>query len=418
MYKIFRMRRLKTLLIIALAVLAVYQTGQLWFVNITNHSFLNYLTAFFNPATPDGYSDIVRPSRVVFGNGDGLFDMRYGVTVPVANEAITEVLRRGVFEGAGDAESVLGGVLQGAVVLYEYAFAMRADIFAPAFNQRSGFTLTDRGINYFDAVAVSPNHVTFLTHDRAWTFSLPDGVFSLPDFYIDPELYFINTGSRTFLPQVQNRWRHHPLRIANPYANPTGDPQLDTVNAQVAHFFDNPAIRNLRMADNIITISTINTVVRYLPGNVLEYIDFRPIRRNNPPDLMTDFSAALAFINRDPHAVSHDFFLAGYEVQGRTHVFWFNYIIGEPEAGGFPLLAPEQGWGPAHDPLHFPIEIVVDHGRVSRYRKVAFLFDLDTTQQQVLTRASLMTDGEGVPFLFGYPAVQGAGLVLRAGGNR
>jgi hypothetical protein len=414
------MYRLKSLLIILLAVLAVYQTWQLWFVNFTNRSFFDYFTVLFDRGVPDGNTDIVRPTRIVVGNGDGRFDMRYGIGSPPAEEAIAEILRRGVFGGTTRAQHALEAALAQPVILFEYAFPMRADIFATAFNQRTGMVLTDRGVETFNAVAIIPTGVIFIDEkqDRAWTFNLPSGEFAVGDFYIDTGLFFISDLPHGFLPRTQTGWRYRPLLMTNPYTNRSGEVQLNSVNAQVAHFFDNPAVRNPRMEENVITISTINTVVRYLPGNILEYNCFRPIRRDNPPDFMTDFSAALAFIRRDPHAASHDFFLVGYEVQGRTHVFHFNYIIGGPESGGFPLLPPEHGWGPTHDPLHFPIEIVVDHGRVSRYRKLTFVFDLDTTQQQVLTRASLAAAGEGTAFTLGYPAVQGAGLELSRGENR
>ncbi|MCL2604343.1 MAG: hypothetical protein FWD90_07680 [Defluviitaleaceae bacterium] len=408
------LRRIKTLVIIVLGVLAVYQTGRLWFVNITNRSFFVYFAALFDAPAPDGYTDIVRPMRVVFGNGDGRFDMRYGVNEPTADNAIAEILRRGDFVGTSDAAPTLNAALRGPIVLYEYAFTVNSDIFAPAFNSRTGAALTDRGLESFNAVAVVPAGVIFLDSERAWTFALPSGQFQLPDFYIDDNLYFNATDTRIFLPRTQDGWRHNTLRMTNPYANRLGEVQLHSVNAQVSYLFDNPAIRNPRMVDNVITISTINTRVRYFPGNILEYNCFRPIRRGERPDFMTDFSGALAFVNNDPHASSHDFYLAGFESRGRTHVFWFNYVIGGTEAGGFPLLTPEDGWGPTHDPLPYPIEVVVDHGRVTRYRKLAFTFGLDTLNRQTLTPGALnIPTREGERFMLGFPAEQGAGLEIR-----
>jgi len=409
-----KIRKLKSVVIIALAVLAVYQTGQLWFVNITNRSFFVYLAALFDPPSPDGYTDIVRPSRVIFGNGDGRFDMRYGVNEPSADNAITEILRRGIFINMGEAAPILNTALRGPVILYEYAFTMRADVFAPAFNQSTGAVLTDRGLDAFNAVAVLPTSVIFLDDEHAWTFALPSGYFYIPDFYINDDLYFNATDTRIFLPRTLNGWRHNPLRMTNPYANRSGEVQLHSVNAQVSHFFDNPAMRNPRMEGNVITITTINTRLRYLPGNVLEYNCFRPIRREQSPDFMTDFAGALAFINNDPHASNHDFYLAEYELNGRTHIFRFNYIIGGTATGGFPLFAPEQGWGPANDPLYYPVEITVDHGHVTRYRKSAYIFDLDIMHQLTLTPNALnVAVGEGERLTLGFPAELGMGLELR-----
>jgi hypothetical protein len=391
-----KLRKLKSLAIIILIALALYQTGRLWFVNITNRSFFIYVTAFFNSAVPDGDEKFTRPMRVIFGNGDGRFDMRYGENLPEADNAIREILRRGVFSGSADVASAFFVASHGPMVIYEYAFPMQADIFALAFSQSSAARLTDRGVYSFNSVAVLPSSVVFFGDERAWTFSLQSGDFVLPEFYINNDLYFTASFRGDFFPQTQTGWLHRPIAMSNPYANRSGELRLDSVNAQVSHFFDNPAMRNPRMLDNVITISTINTVVRYLPGNVLEFNCFRSVRRGTPTGFKGDFSAALDFINRDVNVIN-DFYLAGYEARGRTHVFWFNYVI-----DGFPLLA-----------LEHPIEVEVDRGRVSRYRKTAFTYHLNENQQYVLTQGMLIPSGEGTRPVLGYPAVSGAALEVR-----
>ncbi|MCL2187827.1 MAG: hypothetical protein FWC16_02205 [Defluviitaleaceae bacterium] len=412
------MSRVKSLLIVCLAALAIYQTGLLWFVNITNRSFFIYFTQLFDRGVPDGYTDIIRPRRVIYGNGDGFFTLRYGERSEMANSAITEILARGVFNGIVPAETALTAALQAPVILHEYAFPLRAEIFATAFSQRSTI-LSDRGIDAITRVAVLNEGVIFMDETHAWAFNLPVGTFELDTVYIDRGLFFVSDEQTpwVFIPRTEAGYRHHPIRVVNPYANRSGEVQLNSVNAQVSHFFDNPAVRNPRMEENVITISTINTVVRYLPGNVLEFNCFRPIRRREAPNFMTDFSAAVAFINNDVN-VQNDFLLARYEVRGRTHVFWFSYVIRDEDARGFPLIAPQGGWGSAAAPLFYPIEVVVDHGRVSRYRKVAFIFELDATQHFALSQDAFNPQGAGASYIFGYPAIHGAGLVLyRVGGG-
>jgi hypothetical protein len=427
------MHRLKSLLIITLAALAVYQTGYLWFVSFTNRSVFMYFSSFFDRPVPVGFDNIVRPTRVIFGNGDGRFDIRYGVNISEADDNIREILRRGVFGGTSPAQTVWADIVASPVILYEYAFVIRSDIFSLAFNQRDNALLADRGINRFHTIAITPSGVVFFADETAWTFTLPSGEFYFPFYDINPNFYFVHDHSNVFIPRINNGWPFHPLLITNPYTNRSGEVQIDPVNSQIAHFFDNPAMRNPRMVGNVITISTTNTVVRYLPGDVLEFNCFRPIRRSDSPDFMTDFSAALAFINNDHNAAAHHFYLAQYQMRGRTHIFWFNYIIGEPESGGFPLIAPPTGWGTANEPLYFPIEVTVDHGRVTRYRKTAFVFELDKSKQLYLTQGRLnvgrnftsgypetqgdgglgypVTQGVG-DFILGYPAVQGAELEL------
>ena len=399
-------RKVKTVMITALALLAIYQVGTLWFVHITGRNIIPYFSAFFDPATPAGYAYITRPSRVIIGNGDGRFDIRYGKEITAANDALGDMLRRGAFSRQTDAESALLAALQGPVVLFEYDFPMRSEVFTLAFNRRNAAMLTNQNLFTFNAIAIASESVIFFSGERAWVYTKPAGGF-MPYVEIDSALYFVNAaqagyegvGADVFLPRTERGWVHRPLFMFNPYANRSGEVQLDSVNARVAHFFDNPAVRNLRMVDNVITISAINTVVRYLPGNILEYNCFRPIRRGSPPDFITDFSAALAFVNADPN-VSNEFYLVGYEQRGRTFVFWFNFVVGGA-AGGFPLLIPEGGWGSAVDPLPAPIEVVVDHGRVSRYRKVVYNFMPDMSGQIILSADELAWEADEDEYIIG-----------------
>jgi hypothetical protein len=404
------MSKIKTTLILTLAVLAVYQTWQLWFVHITNRSVITYITALFNPTVPDGLVELTRPMRVVYGNGCGQFDMRYGVRVDAAEDAFVEIMRRGVFGGVREAALVREEILSGPVVFYEYAFPLRADVFEQTFGRRGNTFLYDHGLVFFEAAAVTAEGAVFFYGGEAWVFSAAADAIQLPDFTVYSTLYFVHEGGQ-FLPRTRQGWWHRPVAMENPYANRSGLVQLESVNAQVSHFFTNPAVRNPRMEDNVITISAPNTVVRFLPYNILEFNYFQPIRRRGAPDFVANFSAALAFLQQDPHMVNR-FYLAGHETRGRTHVFWFNYIIGG-ENNGFPLHVPAGGWGSSHEPLPYPLEVVVDYGRVTRYRRLAYTFGLDAARQLMIRQSDMYPSEAGGRVVLGYPPVQGMGLEVR-----
>ncbi|MCL2364156.1 MAG: hypothetical protein FWC71_05785 [Defluviitaleaceae bacterium] len=346
-------KRLKTPLILLLAALAVYQTGQLWFVHLTNRNLGVFFRAMFESPAPDGYVELTRPMRVVARDENQRTRTQYGVTCQAAEEAFGQVLRRGVFTGVVARQYASDNLQDTAFVLYEYAVMMRAEIFALAFGTRGNTRLLDDEVERFDAVAVTAGSVIFLGEEYAWTYALPEAII-LPEVQMTPSRNFVSVPY-------------------NPYAR-SGEVRLDTVNAQIAHFFDNPATRSPRFMDNIITISNVNTVVQLLPGNrhVLYYRCFRPFRRDGVPDFLMDFSAALAFVNADPN-VTNDFYLAGYEARGRTHIFSFNLLVSHGNAS-FPLEAPEIGWGPSDAPLFYPIEVTVERGHVTRYRKLAYTF--------------------------------------------
>jgi hypothetical protein len=135
----------------------------------------------------------------------------------------------------------------------------------------------------------------------------------------------------------------------------------------VETFFFNPAMINHGLgADDIFTFTGPNIVVRYTPQDILEYARYTVIDRSAAPNLITDFTAAYAFINADLHLMN-EWYLDGYEAADGQHTFRFGYIV-----GGLPL-PPSAGW-PGLPELRHPVEITVDHGTVVRYRKLVYHF--------------------------------------------
>ena len=156
------------------------------------------------------------------------------------------------------------------------------------------------------------------------------------------------------------------ISVFNPYLNEIGGFNLSFIRNRVEDFFVNPVTINHRVgADGIFTYSSLNTMVRFLPWNVIEYSSFRPIRRGRASSFSDDFSAAVDFINRDAFVIN-EFYLSGYESRGGQHVFFFDFIV-----GGLPLNMPDVWPG---ESILAAIEVVVDHGHVVSYRRIAYQF--------------------------------------------
>jgi hypothetical protein len=359
----------KTLLIVGLGALAVFQVYRLWLVDLAAGSFFLYLEARFPVAAPDGQDAFARPKRVMHGTG-GVFTANYTPAEDwePGRSAIDAVLTGGTFLGQSAAEAIYNS----ETVIFEYAFYQDAGRFAQSFG-RSAALLTDNGVHSFSAVAVTPGgYVDFIYGDTAFGFQIQN--LSVANLHrLDADI----TGEVTFT-RYYGRWLAHfppgfsytPIEVTNPYMNHLGVFNQNFVRERVAPFFDNPASINQHITGGIFTYSNLNVVVRYLPGHVLEYTSFRTIGRTAPATFMGDFSAALAFVAADPYVVNN-IYLAGYEMRGREHVFYFGLT-----EGGWPLTLAEP-WPTRPDctePLIHPIEVVVDHGRVVRYRRLVFNF--------------------------------------------
>ena len=377
----------KSVLIIALAALSVFLTTRLWLVNIPNHNFMPYVRARFASSVPDEASDLMRPFRIVQGSGDGYFTMLYSgidgsAQWQYGESVIANVLENGTFRG--QAEIDLPHIFDAPVLIYQYAFNMDSAVFAPAFGQRTSAMLMDNGISHFNAIAVHPPvderdglTVFFIGEAYMWEFSVFPTARATFAFYIpsarEEVHHLVATGNGLqFASRLTNHLQHNSVLVTNPYLDHAGQLNLSHIRGQVSHFFANPATINQGVsAGGVYTFNNLSTVVRYLPWDVIEYTSFRTIGRSSPTNLVTDFSAAFAFIDNDPN-VRNDFFLAKYEVRSRgERVFWFDYTI-----NNFPLMLT-QNWytGPdCETPLTHPIEVTVDNGRVVRYRRIVHNF--------------------------------------------
>ncbi|MCL2571725.1 MAG: hypothetical protein FWE11_04920 [Defluviitaleaceae bacterium] len=403
-------RRLKSLLILIFVALAIYQTGQLWFVNLSNRNFFLYLADRWNPSVAAGYREFVRPMRLVYGDGSGRFGISASGLMDTQQRAYFDTVLTAMFDRGnfiGSSETDFNRLLSRPMLLSEYAFLMPSHVFPLGFNQRTGGFLTSRGIVDFTKVVIwlpyenyDDLRVFFVSGDQTWEFTIDHN--GLEIFPIHPvstgSLYFVSAAlegyegldASTFVPRAGdlNRFASTTVVMTNPYRTQVGI-SLDFVGNQVAQFFDNPATINGRVAaDGVWTYSNVHTTVRYFDTDVLEYASFRPRRQNATTSLMDDFSAAIAFIDEDNHVVN-EFFLMDFECRGIGYVFWFGYIV-----DNFPILMPD-GWRvSSHDDiLTAPIEVVVEQGRVVLYRRLAHNFHINESGHRWINEWDLDFEG-------------------------
>jgi len=417
----------KSVLILALAALAVFQVGRLWLFDITNRNFFLYLQARFPPSAPDGQQAFARPFRIITGAGDGVFEIMYsGIGESqeweFGERALAAVLRGGSpVIRPNFAQAAVPDMLARPVFLYEYTFDMCAETFARALGQRNASLLTNEGLHEFRSVAIQPPseddaslQVFFIgRNNRVWQFALLPGTRRFPAEDFEIEILPVSqngkhftAGDGGFIPQIPPEgFAYYTVVAENPFRNPQGLFTLTDIRPLIEPFFNNPAtiIPSMSGVDNIITFSNLNTMVRYHEAYVLEYSSYRTIGREASANLMADFSVALAFVDADPHVIN-EFFLHSYELRGREFVFRFNYVI-----NNLPLVFTGPWYSATHcrDPLLAPIEVVVDHGRVVRYRRIVHNFHLGTPAWADAIEGDY-------PFTLGFPISKDSQISLTA----
>jgi len=351
----------KSVAIVLLAALCVYQTGLLWFVNITNRNFLlNFLPFLQAEELPEGFDKFVTPWRHVRANADGTFSTRFeGLTgssagrVRPADAVLVQLLADGSFVDVipAEYENILPFLTYPAYT-YSYAFPMDAEKFSLGFGQRGG-VLAGQGLPPFKQVIVRMDgYVVFVcVYGNAYVFSVP-----LTDFEQNGEWENVYTAEGG-------------LRISKPYAV---DGQsvfaLDHVRREVEGFFGNPAAIRSIVDSAVWVYRDATTIVRYYDSHVLEYISYRPVDRSAGVSFEVDFVAAVQFVERDRRVIN-DIYLADYREEGSRHVFYFGFLV-----GGLPLTS----WGVGDMAgLAYPVTVTVDHGTVVRYRKLAVSFHVE-----------------------------------------
>jgi hypothetical protein len=357
---------------------------------LTNRNFFLYLQARFPSAVPDGQSAFAQPYRIVRGAGDGAFEIIYGGIAESEEWLYGENVLDAILQNGAHAERIFlpfSQVVGQPVYVFEYAFDMCAEMFAQALG-RNADLLLNAGVTSFRSVAIQPPNndsalrVFFMeSPQRIFEFNLqPTRRISSEDFRTEVSpvnlngKHFIAT-HRGFLPNIpRGGFAYHAINVENPFRDPQGLFRISHIRSMVEPFFDNPAaIIPTVSADNVYTFSTRNTMVRYLENAVFEYTSYRTVGRTAPSNFMANFSAALDFVTNDPHVASAqtEIFLRNHDTRGRAHIFWFDYAIDNR-----PLVLTREWHTGAHcnDPLLAPIEIIVDHGRVVRYRRLAYTF--------------------------------------------
>jgi len=419
---------IKSVIIFGLVALALFQVSQLWFVSFTNRNFFLYMQARFAQTPPNEQGAFVRPFRITYGAGDGRFNVQLSRIEDsefwnYGKHTIEAILRHGEFVGKTEIETEIERIISTPVIIYEYAFNMRAELFAQIFNQRTGAILTGNDLNSFRAIAIQPPspslddstvRVFFLCNYYSWEFHLPIGTRRNPaenfEFLIPPvsmhTRHFLHVDSLVFSINLTQGFSYQRIYVTNPYLDHHGMLSHRSIRPQIESFFGNPATINQApiIGGGTFTFSNLNARVRYLEKHVIEYQNF-PITRPASSSFIVDFSAAFDFVYNDPNVIN-EFFLYDYETRGRGYVFLFNYVIGE-----FPLFL-EEHWATVEgceNPLRAPIEVVVDDGRVIGYRRIVYNFRLTNEHRWI----SLYEFENLEAFTLGFPIGIGPRLDLQ-----
>ncbi len=371
----------RNFIIAFLMVLAIYQTGKLWFEDISDHNFFNFSGR--SESTGDMFYTLDRlivntgDNRVVI-IGSGIYTNEYKKTI---DTAVSEALSKGsMSENTGNVD--WNSVLDNRAVIYSYSCTFGPNALESLFDVKSE---NISAIKSFDTIVISPRADN--SYMRVIFFNSKDKTSSTAELKSssvigecfdagtrladrDSDIYYISSAENgfdifsenIFLPRCKNE--NYSYNAVEPHFT-AKDIQMIEENANI--FFNNAIAGNYTRNSDGYTFSDDTTVVKFSENDVMEYFSY-DTKRQNGSSFSDDLGAALNIIEQDKF-VTNEVYLHSYSYADGQFTFLFNYKLNDLKLLPSEEIKEKTG-------LSSFIEVSVSQGSVDRYRKYACRYTL------------------------------------------
>lgn len=393
----------KTIILLFLVILAIFQTGELWFSNMGR----NFFDVFAQTPNIVSYSkQFIRPIRALTSLGNNRFAATYAPNYYYIVQ-IKPALEAALYNGTYTTLQLNASVFNQRGVIYYYSFNMPTFEFLhilgisnyylqgilPTFNKLLIVPIDSTVNIYFigdvivnlsvenSAVATQINTQIQDTHRQR----INDDIH-----YISTDLIGFTLSENIFVPHWRgSRLAYHPL-IAQPFLKNNEGKSLATIGESLNLFFANPSLVWSDERDNIFTFSDFNVVVRYNSNaGIIEYINHR--QGTGQIGLLADFYNAITFIDRDV-SITNEVILSHFKQGYYYTTFYFDYVV-----NNFPVFLESSS-------LSSFIEVTVQNGGVVHYTRISANFqisdEINYHQEDIINLVD--TYGQSILPRFGY----------------
>ncbi|MDO4300027.1 MAG: hypothetical protein Q4D26_01405 [Clostridia bacterium] len=368
----------RNFIIAFLVVLAIYQTGELWFGDFSDHNFFSLLSQNESSYSKNAAYTLNRliinlgDNRVIC-RGSNIYDSDYKVQF---DKAVSVALTKGTLtENTGDVD--WSNVLNNRAVIYEYSCSFKGSDLSGIFNVNSDNILK---IKSYDTIIISPradnSFMRVIFYDSAEKISSYAELKSnsiIGKCYetssefagADDEIYYISSvengfdifSSNQFLPQ--SRTEIYSYGAIEPHFT-MSDISMIEKNANI--FFDNTVVKNYNKNDGNYVFSDEKTVVKFYDNSVFEYFNY-DTKSSDENSFSANYAAAINIIKKDSF-ITNEFYLDSCSFSDGKYIFNFNYKI-----NNLPLVPGEAVKNSAG--MNNFIEITASNGIVDKYKKYA-----------------------------------------------
>ena len=389
----------KTIFLLFLVALAIFQTGELWLGRVTDR---NFFTIWASPTTGPNYEGyFFVPTRILTNLGSNRFAPTYGNDI-FALTNVEHILTTALQSEPVETMLPDANIFNQRSVIYHYTFNMPTTMllsylgiplqntilqYLPTFNE---IVFVPEEDNYTRVYFVGGDVVVQYFAQTSATQYLHTKIQNTNRYRNDEEIHYISTELMGFNLQ-QNmfvpRWRGQSLTY---YTLATQD-----IDQDLTVFFQNQATIWRGTREGATIYGDFNIIVSYY-NNMLEYTNNR--QGNVATTTTQDFDTAFAFISRDTN-ITNQVMLSSFSVGYNYTTFYFDYVV-----NNMPVFLQGGSW----------LQVTVENGEVTHYTRATFGIELSThTARQYQDIINLVdTHGQGILPRFGYIFEQGASVYL------
>jgi len=391
------------LLIVALAFLAVVQTGGLWLSQTKSHDlFYSAINNFFTASkeTTEYYHPI-DAQRIAIGTGNNQYTLLYGNSNSKLDSTIKTVIGAALEKGSENTSGAIDwNILSGKNIVLDFPFSVSSVEFA------KGFSASSASIQFenFNCIIITPSfsdngtYITFIsTSEQSFSSLVIDDekinllLRSAINDHEPSALGYISSAQsgfnifkgNVFLPQWNTESFSYASAIeVNIYAD-KNDPHISSsIKRMVQPLFGSSGFNRSGSDENgIHFFNSDEVVVKYYPNGILEYFNYA--KSSESQTLASAYDTCISFIENDA-SIETDIFLANAEVTTEGLVFRFDYSLNNIPVYLSDKLKNELG-------IESAIEVVVTNNTVKKYRKYSCNF-YESAEKDMVADIDFLTE--------------------------
>lgn len=388
--------KVKTFLLFVLIIISCFQTGELWFGNLSSRNFFYNLWAK-NRSSIVKYSAepiaFLQPTRIIINLGfeGGVYNVlnRSSEEFKLAQDELGDILAQAFFEGQFLKEESIDWrkMLSQKSILYTFTDPIPVSGIAgienslasyiPEFNQI--LVIPDKNINqeincYFINEKTNKVYIVAIKQDKLSMYNLINSVSENPTGMIynsTKQIRMNQVENNVFLPIFNEFPTYQLIGVKNSFIN-EGKINEEKLDKMVNPLFINPTLKRMqKISDGTVFYIEGNVMVKYFPNGVMEYTNQTSSTSSVKTTFIESYQIAKEFLDEHQKVFNNYSSLESYiylskkKETDKGWEFYFDFIINDMPFIFSQEISEEIG-------MNHAIKIVVENKKIKQYKRLTW----------------------------------------------